>query len=136
MGWRPPLPKVAAFELPRPSNTRSESAGVIVRTASDSGGKLLMRRTVPFVVGIWRRGPAVGSSTAFGTIFAGISCVRHMSTENQSCSALLMCTDGAGPSDTTTARPLSSCPVTTRRIGLTIVDALPANWGLSVPVKV
>src|SRR5258707_1237471 len=24
----------------------------------------------------------------------------------------------------------------TRRIGLTIVDALPANWGLSVPVKV
>src|SRR6476620_3999625 len=40
--------------------------------------------------------------------------------------------------DHRTPQPRGPCrsPVTTRRIGLTIVDALPANWGLSVPVKV
>ena len=30
MGWRPPLPKVAAFGFPSPSKTRNESAGVIL----------------------------------------------------------------------------------------------------------
>src|SRR5674476_1024794 len=84
-----------------------------------------MRITVPLFAGIWRRGPEVVSS-ARATIFAGASFVRHRSMEYQLGSSLLTCTKGAGPSDNTTARPRSSCPVTTRRICLLIVHSVPS----------
>jgi hypothetical protein len=46
-------------------------------------------------------------------MLAGVLRVRQMSTEDQSVSSLLACTDGAGPSEMRTTRPFSSCPVTT-----------------------
>jgi hypothetical protein len=57
------------------------------------------------------------------TIRAGDSPVRQMSVEYQSGSVGLTCTNGAGPSEITTARPFLSCPVTTRRTCLTIALA-------------
>src|SRR5262245_27006821 len=72
-----------------------------------------MRSTVPRFCGICRRGPSVGSAAA-ATIGAGVSPVRQMSVEYQSGLTALTCTNGAGPSETTTALPFASWPVTTR----------------------
>src|SRR6476619_2961590 len=75
-----------------------------------------MRKTVPRLSGICRRGPSVGSSAAVA-IRAGVSLVRQMSVEYHSG---LTCTNGAGPSEITIAWPSGSCPVTTRLTCLAI----------------
>src|SRR5215204_2224488 len=79
-----------------------------------------MRRTVPFLSGICRRGPSVGSS-AVAMMVAGVALVRQMSVEYHSGSSAFTCTNGAGPSKTTTALPRASCPVTTRLTGFVIL---------------
>src|SRR4051794_33729359 len=78
-----------------------------------------MRKTVPRLSGICRRGPSVGSSAAVA-IRAGVSLVRQMSLEYHSGSTALTCTNGAGPSEITMALPSESCPVTTRLTCLAI----------------
>ena len=55
---------------------------------------------------------------------AGVSPVRQMSVEYQSGFAGLTCTNGAGPSEITTALPLASCPVTTRRTSFAITRSV------------
>src|SRR3954464_12574935 len=78
-----------------------------------------MRKTVPRLSGICRRGPSVGSSAAVA-IRAGVSRVRQMSVEYHSGFTALTCTNGAGPSEITIALPSGSCPVTTRLTCLAI----------------
>src|SRR3954471_13504765 len=87
-----------------------------------------MRKTVPRLFGICRRGPSVGSSGAVA-IRAGVSLVRQMSVEYHSGFTALTCTNGAGPSEITTALPSGSCPVTTRLTCLAIA-ILPCDVGL------
>jgi len=52
---------------------------------------------------------------------AGVALVRQMSVEYQSGSSAFTCTNGAGPSETTTALPWASCPVTTRLTGFAML---------------
>src|SRR5262245_12317649 len=78
-----------------------------------------MRRTVPFLCGICRRGPSVGSAVA-DPMVAGVPQVRQMPVDYPCGSRAFTCTTGAGPSDPTTALPRASSPVTTRRTGFAI----------------
>src|SRR5512134_3965308 len=88
---------------------RSRSAGSL-----GSGGKSMIRRTVPFFGGITPLISAVRSGSAIG---AGLPCVAQTFCARYPGRSATVFTAAVGPSDTNPDRPFGPIPVTTRRVG-------------------